>query len=195
VGGAAAADSWATDLHKMLNVPYESALVAMRDGRYLHSSMSCAAPYSAPPSETTSASNRRRLMPEAQNSRRARGVAAWAAIQQLGTQGVADLVDRCCSHTVRLVELLQAGGAELQHPVQFNQALVRFGSDQQTAAVAAAVQLDGRCWVGATTYNGKTVMRLSVQCWRTTEADIAIAAKAILGSVESSHEGSLKALL
>ena len=173
--GVDGADSWATDLHKMLNVPYESALVAVRDGRALHGSMASAAPY------LPAAGSDAALLPELQNSRRARGVAAWAALQQLGADGVAGLVDGCCDHAARLASLLQRGGATLVHPVVFNQALVRFCDDDDiTAAVAAAAQRDGRCWVAATTYQGRTVIRLSVSCWKINDGDVDVAAKAIL---------------
>jgi glutamate/tyrosine decarboxylase-like PLP-dependent enzyme len=199
VRGVGGCDSWATDLHKMLNVPYESALVAVKDGRTLHTSMSCAAPYNppTPPASTpimsnaasrgdtdaptrTHAGSPHPLLPELQNSRRARGVAAWAALQQLGANGVCRLVDGCCTHAARLALLLQEGGAELLHPVVFNQALIRFGTDARTTAVAAAVQTDGRCWVGSTTYHGMVVIRLSVSSWMTTADDVGVAARAIL---------------
>lgn len=174
--GVDGADSWATDLHKMLDVPYESALVAVRDGRALHGSMASAAPYLP----GAGADDARPLLPELQNSRRARGVAAWAALQQLGADGVAGLVDDCCAHAARLASLLQRGGGALVHPVVFNQALVRFGDDEVTSAVAAAAQRDGRCWVAATRYHGRIVIRLSVSCWATTDGDVDVAARAIL---------------
>ena len=174
VRGVDGADSWATDLHKMLNVPYESALVAVRDGRALHSSMASAAPY-LPAAGPDAA-----LPPELQNSRRARGVAAWAALQQLGADGVAGLVDGCCDHAARLASLLQRGGTGIVAPIVFNQALVRFRNDDVTAAVAAAAQRDGRCWVAATQYHGRTVIRISVSCAATTDGDVEAAARAIL---------------
>ena len=230
VAGAGGADSWATDLHKMLNVPYESALVAVMNGQALHRSMACAAPYVAAPTATASGrttasagpntgsdtetgisamseptnrlggaapqqqQQRQRqhnrqyhhhatqpLLPELQNSRRARGVAAWAALQQLGIAGVAALVDGCCDHAAALAGFLERGGATLLHTVVFNQALVHFsGDDARTAAVAAAAQLDGRCWVAATKYKGRSVIRLSVSCWATTSNDVEVAARAIL---------------
>jgi glutamate/tyrosine decarboxylase-like PLP-dependent enzyme len=119
-------------------------------------------------------------MPELQNSRRARGIVAWAALQQLGTGGVAAMIDGCCDHAVRLAFLLEQGGAKLVHDVVFNQALVHFGGDDRTSAVAAGAQLDGRCWVAVTRYKGRTVMRLSVASWMTTAEDIEVAAEAIL---------------
>ena len=203
VAGVGGADSWATDLHKMLNVPYESALVAVMHGQALHRSMACAAPYvdapttkAAPggtvagdgPNPADTGGDTRHLpravhplLPELQNSRRARGVVAWAALQQLGVTGVAGLVDGCCDHAASLAVLLERGGATLLHPVIFNQALVHFGGDDaRTAAVAAAAQLDGRCWVAATRFQGRTVLRLSVSCWATTSNDVEIAARAIL---------------
>ena len=182
VRGVGGADSWATDLHKMLNVPYESALVAVRDGRALHGAMASAAPY------LPAAGSDAALLPELQNSRRARGVAAWAALQQLGGDGVAGLVDGCCAHAARLASLLQRGGAAIVAPVVFNQALVRFCDDDDiTAAVAVAAQRDGQCWVAATTYQGRTVIRISVSCWATTDGDVDVAARAILACYDCVH--------
>jgi glutamate/tyrosine decarboxylase-like PLP-dependent enzyme len=183
VDGVEGCDSFATDLHKMLNVPYDSALVCVRDGAALHRSMSCAAPYVASAINVSTASSGLfvpALMPELANSRRARGVAAWAALQQLGTRGVAKLVDGCCDRAVRLAGLLQAGGATLVHPVLFNQALVHFGTDEKTSAVAVGVQLDGRSWIAAARYKDRTVIRLSVSSWVTTDENIDAAARAIL---------------
>jgi glutamate/tyrosine decarboxylase-like PLP-dependent enzyme len=195
VAGAQAADSWATDLHKMLNVPYDSALVAVRNGRCLHEAMSSTMPYLPPPASASDgggggggggtagsggAPALRQPAPELQNSRRARGVVAWAALQQLGRRGVSALVDGCCAHAALLAQRLQEGGAELLHAVRFNQALVAFGNDACTAATAAAIQRDGRCWAAAAPYHGRVVLRLSVSSWRTSEVDIEEAARAIL---------------
>lgn len=197
--GVGLADSWAVDLHKMLNVPYDSALVAVRRGQTLHASMNAVAPYTQGPTAassdkvptTNSTSDKvsgaactplRHMVPGLQNSKRARGMVAWAALQQLGVQGVAALVDRCCDHAARLAELVCDGdvGAQLVCPVIFNQALVTFGSDTRTAAVALAVQRDGRCWAAAAPYHGQIVLRLSVSSWMTNEADVEASAKAIV---------------
>lgn len=179
---------------------YDSAMVAVRNGEAIHNAMGCAAPYTQgpPPSAAAggggggaklsarSAPTSRRLrpvVPGLQNSKRARGVVAWAALQQLGVDGVAGLVDGCCSHAARFATLLCESSrctAVLLHPVIFNQALVSFGSNARTAAVAAAVQKDGRCWAAAATYHGQTVMRISVSCWMTTKEDIEASAAAIV---------------
>jgi glutamate/tyrosine decarboxylase-like PLP-dependent enzyme len=98
----------------------------------------------------------------------------------LGTSGVAKLVDGCCDRAAQLAGLLQKGGATLVHPLLFNQGLVHFDTDAKTSAVAASAQLDGRCWVAAARYKGRTVIRLSVSSWATTDEDVKIAAKAIL---------------
>ena len=113
-------------------------------------------------------------------SRRARGVEVWAALRTLGRSGVAELVERCCRLAGRFAEGLQAGGHEILDEVMANQVLVAFGDDATTRQVVAAVQADGTCWCGATTWQGRAAMRISVSSWVTTEADIDESLAAIL---------------
>lgn len=173
------ADSWATDLHKVLNVPYDNGLVVVRDGTCLYDSMSAAAPYLD--AQTVIA---RPLAPELQNSRRARGVVAYATLRSLGRNGVEHMVDRFCNFCCLLIDLIVVHGneqAELLNPVCFNQALIRFAdSDDITQHVAEEVQKNGHCWVSPALYKSKVVIRLSVCCWKTTETDIKEAAREIL---------------
>ena len=104
----------------------------------------------------------------------------WAALRELGRNGVADLVDRCCRLARRFAEQLAAGGAEIVNDVVLNQVLVGFGDDARTDAVIDAVQRDGTCWLGGTTWRGRRLMRIAVSNWSTTEDDVDRSVAAIL---------------
>lgn len=174
--GMADADSWAVDGHKWLNVPYDSGMVFVREGRHLRAAMSGAG--GVPYLTMSEKGEHTQFAPEL--SRRARGVDAWAALRSLGRSGVADLIERCCRHAARLAELLRAGGCTILNDVVLNQVLVSFGSDEETLKVIVAVQKDGTCWCGGTVWHGRTAMRISVSSWATTEDDIRRSAAAIL---------------
>ena len=166
VAGIAAADSWALDAHKWLNVPYDSGVALCRDGAALRAAMATQAAYllqgtGREPDEYT---------PEL--SRRARGVEIWAALAALGRSGLADLVERCCRHAARFAAGLSAAGHEILNEVTLNQVLVRFGDDATTRRVIAALQADGTCWCGGTVWQGRTAMRISVSSWATTQQDV-----------------------
>jgi len=173
--GTEEADSWAVDGHKWLNVPYDSGMVFVREGRHLKAAMSGTQAAYLPTSDTGEPME---FVPEM--SRRARGVDAWAALRSLGRSGVADLVERSCGHAARLAAALQDGGHRILNEVSLNQVLVSFGSDEDTRRVISAVQKDGTCWCGGTTWHGRAAMRISVSSWATTEDDIDRAADAIL---------------
>jgi len=115
-----------------------------------------------------------------ESSRRARGFAVWAALRELGRDGVAELVDRCCRLARRFADALAAGGAEIVNDVVLNQVLVSFGDDARTDSIVTAVQRDGTCWLGGTTWRGRRCLRISVSNWSTTEADVDRSAAAIL---------------
>jgi glutamate/tyrosine decarboxylase-like PLP-dependent enzyme len=166
VTGVADADSWATDTHKWLNVPYDSGLAFVRDGEALRAAMAVTAAY-LPPSEARQPDN---YTPEL--SRRARGVEIWAALRTLGRTGLADLIERSCRHAARFAEGLQAAGYAILNEVVLNQVLVSFGDDETTGRVIAGVQADGTCWCGGTVWQGRRAMRISVSSWATTEADV-----------------------
>ena len=125
-------------------------------------------------------------VPEA--SRRARGFAVYAALRSLGSEGVAELVERCCALAGRLASAVEAAdGVEVLNEVVLNQVLLRFGaSDAATDAVIGRVQEDGTCWVGGTRWRGQAAMRVSVSNWSTTEADIDRSAEAILAAARTS---------
>lgn len=170
VAGHAAADSWATDAHKWLNVPYDCgiALVAHPDAHA--AAMEYAAPYLAV-SDAPSERDPMGYSPEF--SRRARSLPVWAAIRSLGRSGVADLIERSCAHARSLAEGLAAlPGCELLNDVVLNQVLLRFESDARTRAVVGAVQREGEAWMSPTTWDDRAAIRISVSCWRTDEDDV-----------------------
>ncbi len=174
--GVAGADSWAVDGHKWLNVPYDSGMAFVRDGRHLRAAMAGAA--AAPYLTLSEKGEPAEYVPEL--SRRARGVDAWAALRSLGRSGVADLVERCCRHAARFAERLRDGGFRILNEVVLNQVLVSFGTDEETRRVIAAVQKDGTCWCGGTVWHGTSAMRISVSSWATTEEDVERSAEAML---------------
>ncbi len=175
VAGMAEADSWASDAHKWLNTPYDAGICAVRDEADLRRSFSTDAAYL-----TEAAGDRTLMHLGPQMSQRARGIEVWAALASLGRHGVADLVDRCCDLATRAADRFVAGGAEVLAPVPLNQVLVAFGDDERTDAVVDAVQLDGRTWAGATTWQGRRAMRFSVSGWATTAEDIDASVDAML---------------
>ena len=172
--GVERADSWATDAHKWLNVPYDSGLAVVRDAAALAGAMSVHAAYlpdrtSRDPFEFT---------PE--TSRRMRGVEIWAAIVSLGRDGIEELVERNCRQARRFAAGLRAAGHEVLNEVVLNQALVAFGDDAATAEVIRGVQREGTCWCGGTSWAGRAAMRISVSSWVTTDEDVERSLAAIL---------------
>jgi glutamate/tyrosine decarboxylase-like PLP-dependent enzyme len=178
VDGVGLADSWSTDAHKWLNVPYDSGLAIVRDPALHGRTMSYAAAYLTGSGGATYSLGD--LVPD--SSRRARGFAVWAALRELGRSGVADLVERCCALAGRMAERLAEGGATIANDVMLNQVLVGFGDLSKTDAIVAEVQREGTCWLGATTWHDQRLLRISVSNATTTEADIDRSAAAILAS-------------
>lgn len=174
VEGVAEADSWATDAHKWLNVPYDSGLAFVRDADALKRAMSVTAAY-LPQGEHREPSQ---YTPEI--SRRARGVEIWAALRSLGRAGLADLIERNCRMARRFAVELQRGGAEILNEVVLNQALVCFGDAARTRQTIERVQQEGTCWCGPTEWQGHTAMRISVSSWATREEDVDRSVAAIL---------------
>ena len=160
------ADSWATDAHKWLNVPYDSGLALVRDGGALRAAMGMTAAYLPQGTRRDPAD----FTPEL--SRRARGVEVWAALRTLGRTGLAELVERCCRHTRRFAEGLRAAGHRVLDEVVLNQVLVSFGDAERTHRVIGAIQADGTCWCGPTVWQGQTAMRISVSSWATSDEDV-----------------------
>jgi glutamate/tyrosine decarboxylase-like PLP-dependent enzyme len=167
VVGIEQADSWATDAHKWLNVPYDSGLAFVRDAAALRAAMSITAAYLPADSGLRSPSD---YTPEL--SRRARGVDIWAALRNLGREGVAEMIDRDCRHARRMAQRLAAAGYTILNDVQLNQVLVSFGTPAETQQVISRVQRDGTCWCGLTQWQGQVAMRISICSWATTDADV-----------------------
>lgn len=163
--GIEQADSWTTDGHKWLNTPYDSAMAICRDGDALAAAMNSDAAYAMASKEA-----QKNLTLEF--SRRARGVAIWAALASLGRDGLRDMIDRHICQAGYLAEALRGGGYQVLNRVRLNQVLVRGDSDEQTAAILNAAQDSGEVWFGATVWQGRPAFRLSVSSWRTTDADI-----------------------
>ena len=180
--GVERADSWAVDMHKWLNVPYDAGVAVVRDAGVLRAAMGTSAAYLVQSDEQRDAVN---TCPEF--SRRGRGIPTYATLRALGRQGVADLVERCCALARRMAERLAAApGVRVLNEVVLNQVLVRFeppgggDADAFTRDVVARVQADGTCWLGGTVWRHLAAMRVSVSGWNTTEADIDRSAEAIL---------------
>jgi glutamate/tyrosine decarboxylase-like PLP-dependent enzyme len=174
VEGVANADSWATDAHKWLNVPYDSGLAFVRDAAVLKRAMAVTAAY-LPESQHREPSQ---YTPEL--SRRARGTEIWAALHSLGRKGLSELIERNCDLARRFAVQLQRGGAEILNEVVLNQVLVSFGEAARTRQVIERVQKDGTCWCGPTEWQGRAAMRISVSSWATREEDVDQSVSAIL---------------
>ena len=190
VAGIAEADSWTTDAHKWLNVPYDSGIAIVRDAAAHHAAMTLGAAYYV----ETKGAERDPYNWVAESSRRARGFAIYAALRELGRDGLAAMIDRCCAIARRMADgLRDAPGVTILNDVVLNQVLVRFAPpssdgasppdeaaiDAFTREVIAAVQADGTCWLGGTTWHGMAAMRISVSNWSTTEADADLSVSAI----------------
>jgi len=174
--GIERADSWATDAHKWLNVPYDCGIGLVRDASALRASMALSAAY-LPPSGTRDPMH---YGPDA--SRRARGVDVWAALKHLGRDGVADLVERCCGHAQRIGQELAATGCDVLNDVVSNQVLVAFGNEERTLRVIDAVQRNGTCWAGVSRWRDRAAMRISVSSWATTDEDVDRTVRAIVAA-------------
>jgi glutamate/tyrosine decarboxylase-like PLP-dependent enzyme len=164
--GFSQADSWATDCHKWLNVPYDSGIAFVREAEDLRNAMSLSASY-LQIGTTREASH---YTPEA--SRRARGVEIWAALKSLGRSGLAEMIERNCRLATRFATGLSGAGYEVLNNVVLNQVLVSFGDSDLNKKIVKEVQSDGTCWCGGTEWQKKFVMRISVSCWATTENDV-----------------------
>jgi glutamate/tyrosine decarboxylase-like PLP-dependent enzyme len=180
------ADSWATDGHKWLNVPYDCGIAVVRDPAAHKKAMTGHAAYLMQSSGAER--DPQDWVPEF--SRRARGFPVYAALRSLGRSGVAEMVERGCRLATRLADRLRAGaGPGLQvrvlNEVVLNQVLVQFerpGTEAGafTRAVVARVQRDGTCWMAPTRWHEQDAMRISISNWSTREADIDRSVEAIL---------------
>jgi glutamate/tyrosine decarboxylase-like PLP-dependent enzyme len=166
--GAERGDSWATDAHKFLNVPYDLGLAFVRDPlAHVAAHARNAAYLSRSDVERDPAV----FVPEA--SRRARAVPVYAALRTLGRRGVADLVERCCALARQMAaELDEEPAIRIVNDVVLNQVLVGLAAPERTAAAIAAIQADGTCWVGGTEWKGAPAIRVSISNWSTTPEDV-----------------------
>ncbi len=167
VAGLERADSWTTDAHKTLNVPYDNGLAIVADAPALYASLGMHAAYLIQDDRPDPFAS----VPEF--SRRARGFTVWAALRTLGRRGIADMVERFCGHARRFADQLAAiDGVEIVNEVVFTQVCVSFGPDEVTREVAARLLADGTAWMTPSTWHGRAVLRISVSNWRTTDDDV-----------------------
>lgn len=179
VDGVSAADSWSTDGHKWLNVPYDSGYAFCADPAAHRAALAHTAAYLVGQGEDARSPGDYVLGA----SRRARGFATWAALRELGRSGVAGLVDRCCALARRFADGLSAAdGVTVVNDVVLNQVLVRFGDDDHTDRVIAVAQRGGELWLGGSTWHGMRVARVSVSGWPTTESDVDRSVAALLSA-------------
>ncbi|MGZ4256773.1 MAG: pyridoxal phosphate-dependent decarboxylase family protein, partial [Gaiellaceae bacterium] len=175
--GLEEADSWATDAHKWLNVPYDSGIVLCRHPESHRAAMTISASYLVQDEGAQRVRDQVDWVPEF--SRRARGFAVYAALRSLGRSGLRELVERCCDGATRFAEaIVGLDGVEVLNDVVLNQVLFRFDSDERTDEVLRLVQEDGRVWMSGTTWDGRKAIRLSVSNWQTGDAEIDLATEA-----------------
>jgi len=181
--GVELADSWITDAHKWLNVPYDSALVLCRDAEAHRAAMTVSASYLIQ-DDARLVRDQVDWVPEF--SRRARGFAVYAALRSLGRNGLAELVERTCDCARRFAEEIVAlPGVELLNDVVLNQVLFRLESDEHTDEVLRAVQEAGDVWMSGTAWDGRRAIRLSVSNWQTTEEEIELALASFCAAIQS----------
>ena len=179
--GVDLADSWATDGHKWLQLPFDNGFVFVKDREAHHAAMSITASYFIAPD----GKGRDQMNWNPEWSRRPRGVVTYAALRALGRDGIAHIVDECCRLADRLVSGIGAlPGAEVLSPARMNQGLVRFladdgDHDRRTDRVVEAIRAEGTAWFGPTDWNGKRTMRISVCNYRTTDHDVDLTIDAV----------------
>jgi glutamate/tyrosine decarboxylase-like PLP-dependent enzyme len=177
VDGLERADSWTTDAHKWLNVPYDSGIVLCRHPESHRAAMTTTASYLIQDEGERRVRDQVDWVPEF--SRRARGFAVYAALRSLGRRGLTELVERCCDAASQFAEAIaRVDGVELLNEVVLNQVLFRFESDARTDEVLRRVQEGGRVWMSGTTWDGRKAIRVSVSNWQTGDEDIDLAVEA-----------------
>jgi glutamate/tyrosine decarboxylase-like PLP-dependent enzyme len=178
--GYEAADSWATDAHKTLNVPYDCGIAIVKDQRPLRAALGVEASYLINADDLIGDPIEK--VPEL--SRRARGVPVWAALRSLGRDGVADLVDGMCRNARALAEGIGAiDGVEILNDVVYTQVCASFGADERTAAVTSALLDEGAVWMSGSRWRDRAVLRVSVSNWSTDDADVAASVDAVRRAV------------
>ncbi len=171
------ADSWTTDAHKWLNVPYDSGIVFCAHPESHRAAMTITASYLIQDEGARRVRDQVDWVPEF--SRRARGFPVYAALRSLGRSGIAELVERCCEGATRFAEaIVELAGVEVLNEVVLNQVLFRFDSDERTDDVLRRVQESGTVWMSGTTWNGRKAIRVSVSNWQTGDEEIRLAVEA-----------------
>jgi glutamate/tyrosine decarboxylase-like PLP-dependent enzyme len=192
VAGVERADSWTTDAHKWLNVPYDSGIVLCAHPASHRRAMTVQAEYLIQ-DDADRVRDQVDWVPEF--SRRARGFAVYAALRSLGRVGLVELVERCCAQARRFAEqIVELPGAEVLNDVVLNQVLFRFEDDERTDAAVAAVQASGDVWLAGTTWDGRKAIRLSVSNWQTDDSatDLAVEAFRKARDLSSSRRDELR---
>jgi glutamate/tyrosine decarboxylase-like PLP-dependent enzyme len=192
VAGVERADSWTTDAHKWLNVPYDSGIVLCAHPASHRRAMTVQAEYLIQ-DDADRVRDQVDWVPEF--SRRARGFAVYAALRSLGRVGLVELVERCCAQARRFAEqIVELPGAEVLNDVVLNQVLFRFEDDERTDAAVAAVQASGDVWLAGTTWDGRKAIRLSVSNWQTDDGatDLAVEAFRKARDLSSSRRDELR---
>lgn len=179
IDGCAAADSWATDAHKTLNVPYDCGIAIVADAKAMRSALGTRASYLI--ADDSGPGDAQEKVPEL--SRRARGVPVWAALRSLGRDGVAQLVAGLAHHARALAAGIAAmDGAEILNDVVYTQVCVAFGDDARTRDVTERLIADGLVWMSGSRWHGRDVLRISVSNWSTDDDDVRWALEAVRGA-------------
>ena len=178
--GLELADSWATDGHKWLNTPQDCGIAIVRRRDTLREAMAVSGAYYGEPAGR----DPMRWCPD--SSRRARAIELWAALRYLGRRGIGDQIERTCRLASRFAEGLRRAGHEILNEVVLNQVLVSFGSGDMTDRIIKAIQDEGICWCGGTSWHGRRAMRISVSSWATTANDVDICLKAVASAYRRS---------
>ena len=184
VEGIERADSWTTDAHKWLNVPYDSGIVLCAHPESHRAAMTITASYLIQDEGARRVRDQVDWVPEF--SRRARGFPVYAALRSLGRSGIAELVERCCASATRFAAAIaKLPDVELLNEVVLNQVLFRFESDERTDEVLRRVQEDGAVWMSGTTWNGRKAIRVSVSNWQTGDEEIGLAVRAFESALQA----------
>jgi glutamate/tyrosine decarboxylase-like PLP-dependent enzyme len=175
VAGYEAADSWTTDAHKTLNVPYDCGLAIVADRTAVRAAMGVAA---APYLIRDAAGDSLETVPEF--SRRGRAIPVWAVLRALGRSGLAGLVEGFCRHASAFAAgIADIKGARVENDVVFSQVCASFGADERTVEVAARLLADGTAWMSGSRWHDKAVLRVSVSNWSTTDEDVELSLAAL----------------
>ena len=184
VAGLELADSWTTDAHKWLNVPYDSGIVLCAHPESHRRAMTVQAAYLIQDEGQRRVRDQVDWVPEF--SRRARGFAVYAALRSLGRTGVVELVERCCEQARRFAEQIAAvRGVQVLNEVVLNQVLFSFEDDERTDEALADVQAAGDVWLSGTTWNGRKAIRVSVSNWQTGDEETDLVVEAFRRAVEA----------